>query len=99
MLDCGTPEKVISRTEQTWHVIGERAFYQCRKLRGIPLEQVWSIGREALCGCSALAEVRFIRRWSRVSAHLRIPCWGRDWKTECMWWVIWWFPAKPALGK
>ena len=56
MLDCGTPEKVLSRTEQTWHVIGERAFYQCRKLRGIPLEQVRSIGREALCGCSALAE-------------------------------------------
>ncbi len=39
-----------------WQSIGERAFYQCRKLRAVRLEKAQSIGKEALCGCVMLAE-------------------------------------------
>lgn len=37
-----------------WSSIGERAFYNCRKLRRLELEQVKSFGKEALAGCTAL---------------------------------------------
>ncbi len=39
-----------------WHRIGERAFYRCERLRRIQLSAVQSIGKEALCGCTALVE-------------------------------------------
>jgi len=48
-----------------WHRIGERAFYQCRKLRRVRLEEVESIGKEAFAGCAVLEE-------ARVSPRLKI---------------------------
>lgn len=56
---CEALEEVLTSDQEElvqWQAIGERAFYQCRKLRRIRLEQAQSIGREALCGCALLAE-------------------------------------------
>ena len=41
-----------------WKTIGERGFYQCRKLQELRLERTESIGREALAGCGCLAQSR-----------------------------------------
>ncbi len=48
-----------------WDTIGERAFYQCRKLKVLRLEQAKSIGKEALAGCTALGR-------SNVAVNLQI---------------------------
>lgn len=56
---CEALEEVLTSDQQElvqWQAIGVRAFYQCRNLRRIRLEQAQSIGREALCGCALLAE-------------------------------------------
>lgn len=56
---CEALEAVLTSDRQEpvqWQAIGERAFYQCRSLRGIRLEQAQTVGKEALCGCVLLAE-------------------------------------------
>lgn len=58
---CAALEEVFLTDEQgetclpAWHFIGERAFYQCGNLRQIRLEQAEEMGKEALRGCTALA--------------------------------------------
>lgn len=43
------------RTElPVWESIGERAFYRCRNLKFIRMEQIQKIGKEAFSGCAAL---------------------------------------------
>jgi len=53
---CAALEEVWSIQDHLprWRSIGERAFYQCGKLREVCLEQVEELGREALSGCTAL---------------------------------------------
>lgn len=48
----GLEEKGLS----SWRFVGERAFYQCSKLRKVQLDQVQEIGKEAFHGCISLAE-------------------------------------------
>ena len=58
---CAALEEVLLTDEQgenclpAWHFIGERAFCQCGNLRQIRLELAEEIGKEALRGCTALA--------------------------------------------
>lgn len=58
---CGELEEVLAKRPDgqegdhpAWYAVGARAFYQCRKLRGIRLDQAEFIGKEALRGCGAL---------------------------------------------
>lgn len=51
-----------NRTEEleeeipVWKAVGERAFYQCKKLQRLCLEQVEVIGKQAFAGCVSLEQ-------------------------------------------
>lgn len=46
---------IISNAElPLWRSIGERAFYQCKKIQKVRLDQVKRIGKEAFSGCLTL---------------------------------------------
>ena len=53
---CSALTEILDKAKQLpiWQVIGDRAFYQCRKLQEICLEQIKQIGKEGLAGCSSL---------------------------------------------
>lgn len=55
---AGCPELVSVEDAQSrpvaWKAVGNRAFYNCRSLRGICLQQAESIGNTALYGCAGL---------------------------------------------
>ncbi len=50
----GTGRTAEEESGPAWEEIGERAFYQCRKLKGLRLERVKWFGKEALAGCILL---------------------------------------------
>lgn len=57
---CAALERVLESTADgaqppLWRRIGARAFYQCARLDRLWLDQVETVGKEALSGCVALA--------------------------------------------
>lgn len=66
---CQELEEIVLTQESfpfpVWEALGERAFYQCLKLRRLRLERTESIGKEALAGCGLLVR-------SEVEENLKI---------------------------
>ncbi len=53
---CVELTEVLDKKKQIpiWKGIGDRTFYQCRKLQEICLEQIGRVGKEGVAGCSRL---------------------------------------------